>query len=43
VWLFGPQPADQITEPLVHAVDIEGSYFHRPMGLRPGLLILSSP
>ena len=30
VGLFGAQPADQITEPLVHVVDVEGRYLHRP-------------
>src|SRR6516165_7977836 len=30
VGLFGAQPADQITEPLVHVVDVESRYLHRP-------------
>src|SRR5215471_15729970 len=30
VGLFGAQPADQTTEPLVHVVDVEGRYLHRP-------------
>src|SRR5262249_40920331 len=30
VRLFGAEPADQTTEPLVHVVDVEARYLHRP-------------